>query len=44
MRMRADYKVDSMVDEPASELALFISDLPAVFNSPMNQANDKIIG
>lgn len=42
MRMRANHKIDSAINEPAREFALFLSNLFAVFNTPMDQANDKI--
>ena len=40
--MRANHEINSMVDQPASEFALFVGDVLAVFNSPMNQANHEI--
>ena len=42
MRMRSNHKIDSMIDQPAGEFALFISDVLTVLNSPMNQANHEI--
>src|SRR6266508_2844629 len=42
MRMRSDDEIDSMVDQPTSEFALFISDVLAVFNSPVNQTDHEI--
>ena len=42
MRMRANHDIDSAINQPAGEFTLFVSDLFAVFTSPMNQANDKI--
>ena len=40
MRMRANDEIDSMVDQPTSEFALCIRNVFAVFDSPVNKAND----
>ena len=42
MRMRSNYKIDSMIDQPPGKFALFINDVLAVLNSPMNQADHEI--
>ena len=42
MRMGANHKIDPVVDEPAGEFALFISDIRAVLNSPVDQTNDDV--
>ena len=42
VRMRANHEIDGVIDQPAGELTLFISDLLAVFNAPMNQINHQI--
>jgi len=42
VRMRANHEIDSVIDQPARKFTLFISDVLAVFNAPMNQANHQI--
>ena len=36
-------QIDSMIDQPAGQFALFIGDVLTVLNSPMNQADHEIL-
>ena len=42
MWVRANDEINSVINQPTGEFALFVSDLLAVFDSPVDQANDKI--
>ena len=42
MRMRANDEISAAINQPTGEFALFISDSFAVFDSPVDEANDKI--
>ena len=41
MRVRANDEINAAIDQPTGEFALFISDFLAVFDSPVNEANDE---
>ena len=41
IRMRANHKINSVVHQPSSEFALFVSDIRGVFNSPVDHANHE---
>ena len=40
--VRANDEIYATIDQPTVEFALFVSDFFAVFDSPVNKANDKI--
>jgi hypothetical protein len=40
MWMRANNEINAAINQPTGEFALFVSDSFAVFNSPVNKAND----
>ena len=42
MRVRANDEINAAIDQPTGEFALFVSDSFAVFDSPVDEANDKI--
>ena len=42
VRMRTNHNVDTVIHQPAGEFALFVSDILAVFNSPMDEANHQV--
>ena len=42
MWVRANDEINAAINQPTGEFALFVSDFLAVFDSPVNEANDKI--
>jgi hypothetical protein len=43
MRVRSNDEVNAAIDQPTREVSLFVSDLIAVFNPPVNKANQAIL-
>ena len=42
MWVRANDEINAVINQPTGEFALLVSNLLAVFDSPMDEANDKI--
>ena len=42
MWVRANDEINAAINQPTGEFALFVSDFLAVFDSPVDEANDKI--
>src|SRR5213596_3135512 len=42
MWVRANDEINAAINQPTGEFALFVSDLLAVFDSPVNEANDQL--